>query len=150
MGRIGLAVAEGRPGEALQLAAALKARIEEMGTVFWLPEILQTEADILLALGRASEAAGALAAAADLSRRSGARFLLWAYLAQLADVQDQLGDGRAAETRADAIAELATITEHTWPDALRESLAQWAAIISPRLATEPTAPRTTPPAPARR
>ena len=150
MGRIGLAVAEGRPGEALQLVAALKARIEEMGTVFWLPEILQTEADILLALGRASEAAGALAAAADLSRRSGARFLLWAYLAQLADVQDQLGDGRAAETRADAITELATITEHTWPDALRESLAQWAATISPRLATEPTAPRTTPPAPARR
>jgi len=133
LGWIALATAQGRTEEALRQITALKARAQEMGTIFWLPEALQAEAAVLLTLDRASEAAGALAAAVDLSRRSGARFLLWAYLAQLADVQDQLGDGRAAETRADAIAELATITEHTWPDALRESLARWAATISPRL-----------------
>ncbi|HQF70897.1 MAG TPA: hypothetical protein PLH39_06415, partial [Promineifilum sp.] len=133
LGWIALATAQGRTEEALRQITALKARAQEMGTIFWLPEALQAEAAVLLTLDRASEAAGALAAAVDLSRRSGARFLLWVYLAQLADVQDKLGDGRAPETRAAAAAELATVRQHTWPDALRESLARWAATISPRL-----------------
>ncbi|HOU41701.1 MAG TPA: hypothetical protein PK829_10590, partial [Promineifilum sp.] len=133
LGWIALATAQGRTEEALRQITALKARAQEMGTIFWLPEALQAEAAVLLTLDRASEAAGALAAAVDLSRRSGARFLLWVYLSQLADAQDKLGDGRAPETRAAAAAELATIRQHTWPDALRESLARWAATISPRL-----------------
>lgn len=148
LGVIALAQAQSRYDDALRLTAALDARVREMGTIFWLPEVAEAAAHSLLALGRSAEAAEALVTAVDGNRQSGARSLLWTYLAQLADIQEQLGDGRAAANRAAAAAELAYVMEHTWPDALRQSLARQAAAVSPLLPIAPIEPHTAPSAPA--
>jgi class 3 adenylate cyclase/tetratricopeptide (TPR) repeat protein len=122
LARVALALAQGNAAEALALAEAAVARLGETSGVIWLPQVQDARARALLALGRPTEARDALAAAVALSRAAGARGALWDHLARLADVQAQLGDSAAADTRREADAELAFILENTWPDDLAGSL----------------------------
>jgi tetratricopeptide (TPR) repeat protein len=122
LARIALALACGQATEGLALAEAAVARLGETSGVIWLPEVLDARARALLALGRPAEARDTLATAAALARAAGARGALWSHLAHLADVQAQLADSAAADTRREADAELDYVLENTWPDELRHGL----------------------------
>ncbi len=123
LARIALDLGSGQPAAALALADEEAQRLEEMGGVIWLPEVLWARAHALEALGRLAEAAAALASAAEVARAAGVRGQLWSLLADLATMQTKLGDGpAAAETRRQAAAELEYVQQNTWPDELRARL----------------------------
>ena len=122
LARIALSLAEGDAAEALELAEAAVARLRQTNGIIWLPPVLDARARALLALGRPAEAHDALAAAVAVARSAGARGMLWSHLAQLADIQAQLSDSAAADTRREADAEFRYVLENTWPDDLRQAL----------------------------
>ena len=122
LARIALSLAEGDAAAALELAEAAVARLRQTNGIIWLPPVLDARARALLALGRPAEAHDALAAAVAVARSAGARGMLWSHLAQLADIQAQLSDSAAADTRREADAEFRYVLENTWPDDLRQAL----------------------------
>ncbi len=123
LARIALELGSGQPAAALAQADEEARRLEEMGGVIWLPEVLRARAHALEALGRPAEALADLVAAADVTRAAGARGMLWSHLADLAGAQARHGDAEAAaETQREAAAELAYVRQNTWPDELRAVL----------------------------
>ncbi len=123
LARIALELGSGQPAAALAQADEEARRLEEMGGVIWLPEVLRARAHALEALGRPAEALADLVAAADVARAAGARGMLWSHLADLAGAQARHGDAEAAaETQREAAAELAYVRQNTWPDELRAVL----------------------------
>jgi len=122
LARIALALARGDAAEGLEMAEAAAARLRETNGIIWLPQVLDARARALLSLGRPADARDALAAAVAVARSAGARGMLWGHLAQLAEVQEQLGDGAAVDTRREADTEWHYLLENTWPEALRQAL----------------------------
>jgi len=100
-----LALGRGDAGRALALAAEMAARLQATGANYFLPAVLHTQAQALLAAGDAVAGLATLHAAAAAARTTGARMSLWPILAELSKVES--GDGEVTTELRRMIAAIA-------------------------------------------
>lgn len=116
-----LALAQGEPSRAADVAAQLQHALERSHFRFPAADALHLQAQALLAQGRVPEAIQAWEVARTAAQASGSRRLLWEVLAGLSDAERERGDFAEADLLgAQARATIEYIADHS-PPALRDS-----------------------------
>jgi class 3 adenylate cyclase/tetratricopeptide (TPR) repeat protein len=117
LARIELALAEGDPDGAADIARAWREEQRASGTAFELPEIFALEGEALERAGRATEALTVLAEGERVATETGDRRALWRILAARARAHEALGEREAAdETRARAVAIVEMVAAQLSPE----------------------------------
>jgi tetratricopeptide (TPR) repeat protein len=102
LAQIELALARNRPDEALAVAEALRADLQQRRLRFLLPDVVLLQAEALLALGRTEQAGRTLRTAERTARELNARRVLWVILDRLGEVEQRRGNAAAEEYRDQA------------------------------------------------
>ena len=122
-----LALAEGRPGDALAQLESIVPRLVELGMHAESPRLLYLRGRAHLALDEREAAVVALKEALDESRRTGERLWRWRILAALLPFAQ--GDV-AVQWRDEAIETVKFIAEHAPSEELRSSFRQRAEVAA--------------------